>query len=160
MKIFTQWSAPQKLILLQKDRSKIIARAPWLFTTFIGGIISAWILGIFDNTLSEYTAIILFIPFVIGLAGNVGIQGATVIVRGLATGDIQEDNITHIVKNEMLVGVLNGTIFGFLCGALVSLAAEILLNTDPLLGVCCRHWNYISSISSFSSWFSNTHYFY
>jgi len=72
---------------------------------------------------------------VIGLAGNVGIQGATVIVRGLATGDIQEDNITHIVKNEILVGMLNGTIFGFLCGALVSLAAEILLNTDPLLGV-------------------------
>ena len=119
----------------KKTGSKIMARAPWLFTTFIGGIISAWILGIFDNTLSEYTAIILFIPFVIGLAGNVGIQGATVIVRGLATGDIQEDNITHIVKNEILVGMLNGTIFGFLCGALVSLAAEFLLQTDPLLGV-------------------------
>ena len=93
------------------------------------------ILGIFDNTLSEYTAIILFIPFVIGLAGNVGIQGATVIVRGLATGDIQEDNITHIVKNEILVGMLNGAIFGFLCGTLISIFAKFLLNTDPLLGV-------------------------
>jgi magnesium transporter len=118
----------------KKTGSKIIARAPWLFTTFVGGIISAWILGLFDGTLSEYAAIILFIPFVIGLAGNVGIQGATIIVRGLATGDIQEDNIAHIVKNEILVGVLNGTIFGILCGALISLTAEVLLNTDPLLG--------------------------
>jgi magnesium transporter len=118
----------------KKTGSKIMARAPWLFTTFVGGIISAWILGLFDGTLSEYAAIILFIPFVIGLAGNVGIQGATIIVRGLATGDIQEDNIAHIVKNEILVGVLNGTIFGILCGALISLTAEVLLNTDPLLG--------------------------
>ena len=63
----------------------------------MGGVISACILGLFDGTLSEYVAIILFIPFVIGLAGNVGIQGATIIVRGLETGDIQEDNISHIV---------------------------------------------------------------
>jgi magnesium transporter len=118
----------------KKTGSKIIARAPWLFTTFAGGIVSAWILELFDGTLSEYTAIILFIPFVIGLAGNVGIQGATVIVRGIATGDIQADNIKHIVKNEILVGVLNGTIFGFLCGSLISLTADVLLNTDPLLG--------------------------
>ena len=119
----------------KKTGSKIIARAPWLFTTFVGGIISAWILDLFDGTLSEFAAIILFIPFVIGLAGNVGIQGATIIVRGLATGNIQEDNIAHIVKNEILVGILNGTIFGILCGVLISLTAEVLLSADPLLGL-------------------------
>jgi magnesium transporter len=119
----------------KKTGSKIIARAPWLFITFVGGIISAWILGLFDGTLSENAAIILFIPFVIGLAGNVGIQGATIIVRGLATGDIQEDNIAHIVKNEILVGALNGVIFGVLCGTLISLTAEFLLSADPLIGL-------------------------
>ena len=119
----------------KKTGSKIIARAPWLFITFVGGIISAWILGLFDGTLSENAAIILFIPFVIGLAGNVGIQGATIIVRGLATGDIQEDNIAHIVKNEILVGSLNGVIFGVLCGTLISLTAEFLLSADPLIGL-------------------------
>ena len=72
---------------------------------------------------------------VIVLAGNVGIQGATIIVRGLATGDIQEDNISHIVKNEILVGTLNGIIFGVLCGIIISLAAETVLNTDPLIGL-------------------------
>ena len=119
----------------KKTGSKIIARAPWLFITFVGGIISAWILGLFDGTLSENAAIILFIPFVIGLAGNVGIQGATIIVRGLATGDIQEDNIAHIVKNEILLGSLNGVIFGVLCGKLISLTAEFLLSADPLIGL-------------------------
>ena len=133
--IYTMVGTAKSDPFAKKTSSKIIARAPWLFTTFIGGILSAWLLGIFDNTLAEYGAIILFIPFVIGLAGNIGVQGATVIVRGLATGDIQEDNISHIVKNEILVGILNGTIFGILCGALISLTAEVLLKSDPLLGV-------------------------
>ena len=118
----------------KKISSKIIARSPWLFITFIGGLVSAWILGSFHATLTDYAAIIFFIPFVIGLAGNVGIQGATVIVRGLATGDIQKDNLARVVKSEISVGILNGMIFGFLCGGLVYLTSETLLNTNPVLG--------------------------
>ena len=118
----------------KKISSKIIARSPWLFITFLGGLVSAWILGSFHATLIDYAAIIFFIPFVIGLAGNVGIQGATVIVRGLATGDIQKDNLARVVKSEISVGILNGMIFGFLCGGLVYLTSETLLNTNPVLG--------------------------
>ena len=115
--------------------NKIIARAPWLFTTFIGGLISAWILGSYQTTLIDFTAVIFFIPFVIGLAGNVGIQGATVIVRGLATGDIQKNNLAMVVRSELSVGALNGLIFGLLCGSLVYLASESILNTNPILGI-------------------------
>ena len=119
----------------KRIRNKIIARAPWLFTTFIGGLISAWILGLYQTTLIDFTAVIFFIPFVIGLAGNVGIQGATVIVRGLATGDIQKDNLAMVVRSELSVGALNGLIFGLLCGSLVYLASESILNTNPILGI-------------------------
>lgn len=119
----------------KKIRNKIIARIPWLFTTFIGGLISAWVLGLYQTTLADFAAVIFFIPFVIGLAGNVGIQGATVIVRGLATGDIQKENIATVVKSELSVGILNGVIFGLLCGALVHLASESILQTNPVLGL-------------------------
>jgi len=118
----------------KKISNKIIARAPWLFTTFIGGLVSAWVLGYYQVTLADYAAVILFIPFVIGLAGNVGIQGATVIVRGMATGDIQKDNLATVVKSEISVGILNGVIFGLLCGGLVTLTAEPILHTNPVLG--------------------------
>ena len=119
----------------KKISNKILARAPWLFTTFIGGLVSAWILGHFQTTLADYAAVIFFIPFVIGLAGNVGIQGATVIVRGLATGDIQKDNLAKVVKSEISVGILNGVIFGLMCGGLVYLTSESLLHTNPVLGL-------------------------
>jgi len=119
----------------KKISSKIIARAPWLFTTFIGGLVSAWILGVYQVTLADYAAIIFFIPFVIGLAGNVGIQGATVIVRGMATGDIQKDNLAMVVRSEISVGILNGVIFGLACGGLIALVAEPILQTNPVLGL-------------------------
>ena len=118
----------------KKTGSKILARAPWLFTTFLGGLVSAYILNQFQATLNEFTAIIFFIPFVVGIAGNVGLQGSTVIVRGLATGDIQDDNILTVVKSELLVGIFNGFIFGILCGSVVALAAESFLHSSSLLG--------------------------
>ncbi|KMP12557.1 hypothetical protein UZ36_00370 [Candidatus Nitromaritima sp. SCGC AAA799-C22] len=119
----------------KRTANKIIARAPWLFTTFLGGLVSAYVLSLFEGSLAEFATIIFFIPFVLGLAGNVGLQGSTVIVRGLATGDIQEDNIYTVVKSELLVGISNGVIFGILCGGVVALAAKSLLQSSPLLGL-------------------------
>jgi len=51
----------------QRTLRKISARAPWLVTTFLGGILSAFILRYFHLTLEEFTAVLLFIPFVLGL---------------------------------------------------------------------------------------------
>ena len=70
-----------------------------------------------------------------GVSGSVGLQGSTVIIRGLATGDIQKDNILTVVKSELIVGIANGVIFGFLCGFIISLIAESLLQTSPFLGL-------------------------
>jgi len=115
--------------------NKIIARAPWLLTTFVGGLVSAWILQAFKFTVAEFTTVIMFIPFVLGLAGNVGIQGGTVIVRGLATGDIQMDNIKTVVLSEIQVGLINGAIFGALCGLVVTIINRFYIHSPALLGM-------------------------
>lgn len=133
--IFTMIGTAKVDPFAKKTTNKIVARAPWLLTTFIGGLFSAYILNQFQATLNDFATIVFFIPFVIGIAGNIGLQGATVIVRGLATGDIQDDNILTVVKSELLVGILNGLIFGILCGALIALSAETLLHSSPLMGV-------------------------
>ena len=83
----------------------------------------------------DFSTIILFIPFVIGLAGNVGIQGATVIIRGLATGDIQSDNLKTVVKSEILTGLLNGLFFGVLCGLLTAALSIPILHVSPIMGL-------------------------
>lgn len=119
----------------KKTLSKVRARAPWLLTTFFGGMVSAVILKQFEFAISEFSTILFFVPFVLGLAGNVGIQGATVIVRGLATGDIQQDNLRRVVISEISVGLINGALFGFSCGVLIGMAAGPVLGSQPLLGL-------------------------
>lgn len=133
--IYTMVGTTETDPFAKKTSSKIAARAPWLFTTFIGGMISAFVLKSFQISMIEFTAVIFFIPFVLGLAGNVGIQGATVIVRGLATGDIQSDNLSTVIKSEIKVGISNGIIFGGICGTTIIIFAETLLNTSSALGV-------------------------
>ena len=65
-----------------------LARLPWLFASFIGGILAAYIIGNFETQLKRVAALAAFIPIIMGMAGNIGTQSSTIIVRGLATGKI------------------------------------------------------------------------
>ncbi len=132
--IFTMVGTAKVDPFAKKITSKIKVRAPWLLTTFIGGLLSAYILKQFQTTITDFSTVLFFIPFVLGISGNVGLQGSTVIVRGLATGDIQKDNLLTVVRSELVVGIANGIIFGFLCGFIISLIAAPLLQTSPFLG--------------------------
>jgi len=132
--IFTMVGTAKVDPFAKKITSKIKVRAPWLLTTFIGGLLSAWILNLFQGSITDFSTVLFFIPFVLGISGNVGLQGSTVIVRGLATGDIQKDNILTVVKSELIVGITNGIIFGFLCGFIITLTATPLLQASPILG--------------------------
>ena len=132
--IFTMVGTARTDPFAKRAINKIAARAPWLLTTFAGGLLSAFILSFFENRIGSFATIILFVPFVLGLAGNVGIQGATVLVRGLATGDVKQDNLHTVVRSELIVGITNGFIFGILCGGCIALVAEPLLHVHPGLG--------------------------
>lgn len=133
--IFTMVGTAKVDPFAKKIVNKIGSRAPWLFVTFLGGLLSAFIIGAYQDSLVEFTTLILFVPFVIGLSGNVALQGATVIVRGMATGDIQPDNIQRVVRSEISVGLINGIIFGVLCGGLITLATGTLIQANSLLGL-------------------------
>lgn len=133
--IFTMVGTATTDPFAKKIGKKVWARAPWLFVTFLGGLLSAFIIGAYQDTLVEFATIVLFIPFVIGLAGNVAIQGATVIVRGMATGDIQADNLKRVVRSELAVGLINGVIFGVLCGGIITAATGTMIQANPLLGL-------------------------
>ncbi len=132
--IYTMVGTPKVDPFAQRPMNKILARLPWLVPTFIGGIASVFVLKWFESNMIEFGTVIFFIPFVLGLAGNIGIQCATVIVRGLATGDIKMENLKGVVASEILVGCANGFIFALPCGGLIALIAAPVLNASPTLG--------------------------
>ncbi len=91
-------------------------RVPWLLAAFIGGVGAAAVLDKYEATLSTVIQLSAFLPIVMGMAGNVGTQAATVAVRGLATGSLRLSHFKSLLLKELTVGLLLGTFYGLLLG--------------------------------------------
>jgi len=105
-------------------------RLPWLITNLFGGIVTGYFLWFFKVTVKDLFALITFIPVITAMAGNVGIQTSTIMVRGIATKKIDLENLMVLVLKELKVG----TIIGCVCG-IVAGAAASFWHHNPLLGV-------------------------
>lgn len=96
------------------------SRLPWLLITIFGGICSGTVLDHFELTLQQVAALIIFIPMMTGIAGNVGTQSCTVTVRGLATGNVTTKEAFGTILREALLGFA----LGLTVGAIVCLVAS------------------------------------
>jgi magnesium transporter len=97
-------------------------RLPWLVITCVGGLgVSAIIRG-FEDTLAEVIALATFSPLIAGMGGNVGSQTATVVVRGLATGEIKKGQEARTVLREFTSGAMLGSVYA----AVLAMAAFAL----------------------------------
>jgi magnesium transporter len=96
-------------------------RMPWLFASCIGGIIASFIIGYFQSSLSKLAYLAAFIPVIMGMGGNIGVQSATITVRGLATGRLSIRDIWSVVSKQLLVGMMLGLFYGFVVGAVAQL---------------------------------------
>jgi magnesium transporter len=127
-------------ILLKSSWENAQARLPWLFASWIGGIIAVSIIGAFEEYLKSIIALAAFIPVIIGMGGNIGTQSSTIIVRGMATGRIEIGNEFKILLKELRVGLILGGLYGLMLGLFANFR---FMGTDPMLGVvvglsiCC-----------------------
>ena len=98
-------------------------RIGWLFATCFAGIMA----DSMTVSLSSGMDIALlagFIPVVMGMGGNVGVQSATIAVRGLATGHIQIGGALSFIWREIRVGVILGLVYGGLIGGYAFMANQ------------------------------------
>lgn len=95
------------------------ARLPWLIMGLFGGILAAAVINQFESSLEKVIALSFFFPVIMAMGGNTGTQAATVVVRGLATGDIGLVNVGKRLWVEMKVALVNGVICGVLLGVIV-----------------------------------------
>ena len=96
--------------------SNLKQRYPWLLASCIGGFIAAFVMAPFSGQLESTPFLALFIPIIMGMGGNVGIQSSTIIVRGLATGHIELDRVKSVIRRELGIGLVLGIGYGFLVG--------------------------------------------
>ncbi len=90
-------------------------RLPWLLVTLLGGLGIAELIHHFDPLLRQELLLAGFIPIVMGMEGNVGIQAATVTVRGIATGRI-DGSVSRAVGQEVFNGAVLGLFFALAIG--------------------------------------------
>ncbi len=105
-------------ILLKSSWEGAKSRLPWLFASWVGGLVAALIIGVFEGMLETVVALAAFIPVVLGMGGNIGTQSSSIIVRGLATGRVDIGSTFAVVFKEMRVGLILGIFYGALLGVL------------------------------------------
>jgi len=115
-------------------------RMPWLLVSLFGESVSGAVLHSFDKTLQQFIAISFFIPLIMALGGNTGIQSQTIIVRSIAIGKIRELGIKYIVLRQLRVAVTIGIICGILVGAIAfvtqrDMALAIAVGTSLFLSM-------------------------
>ncbi len=84
-------------------------RIPWLLILMIGGAFTGGIISKFENVLSAVVALTAFIPMLMDTGGNSGSQSSTLIIRGLATGEIALKDIWKVLWKEFRISLIAGT---------------------------------------------------
>jgi magnesium transporter len=113
--------AGEEFIETKSTFKNIKMRMPWLFASCVGGIIASFIIGHFQASLSKLAYLAAFIPVIMGMGGNIGVQSATITVRGLATGRLNIRDIWSVVYKQLLVGLMLGLFYGFAVGLVAQL---------------------------------------
>ena len=83
-------------------------RLPWLNINLLTAFLAAAVVGIFEDTIAQFTALAVLLPVVAGQSGNTGAQALAVIMRGLALREIRIRHWRRVLFKELLVGCING----------------------------------------------------
>lgn len=95
-------------------RSSMV-RLPWLLVTLVGGTLTSWILRNYVSRIADVLILAAFVPIVLAMGGNAGIQASVLVVRGIALGTFKGRDLWRLLLRE----VLTGAIMGLVCAAAV-----------------------------------------
>jgi magnesium transporter len=87
-------------------------RAVWLGVNLVTAFLASFVIGLFESSIEQMVALAVLMPIVASMGGNAGTQTLTMVVRGLGTKTISRANALVILRKELMVGSLNGLIWG------------------------------------------------
>lgn len=104
------------------------SRLPWLLIALCGGLLVSKVIGVFEEELAKVAILMIFIPLIAAMGGNVGVQSSAIVVQGLANKSLSADNIVRRLIKEFGIACLNGII----CASLLFLYTWLFLDSHAL----------------------------
>ena len=111
-------------------RESLRKRLPWLGINLVTAFLAAAVVGLFEGTIDLFPVLAVFMPIVAGMGGNAGTQTLTVIVRGIALGELTWSNSRKALLKEAVVGLGNGIVLGAAAAGVVW-----MVRGNPTLGL-------------------------
>ncbi|MDH3326852.1 MAG: magnesium transporter [Gammaproteobacteria bacterium] len=93
-------------------------RSIWLGINLLTALLASWVIAQFSATIEQMVALAILMPIVASMGGIAGSQTLTLVIRGLAVGQVGKSNSRKLLYKEMMIGALNGTLWAAIIGAL------------------------------------------
>ncbi|RLQ22068.1 CBS domain-containing protein [Seongchinamella sediminis] len=91
-------------------------RLVWLHINLLTAFLAAAVVGLFEATIAQFTALAILLPVVAGQSGNAGSQALAVTMRGLALKEINTLHWRQVLTKEVQIGLINGSALALTCG--------------------------------------------
>ncbi len=102
--------------LFSPVKRAVRGRVVWLGINLLTAFMAAFVIGRFEVTLEKIVALAVLMPIVAGIGGNAAVQVLTLMVRGLALGQVGPSNARILLWKELRVGLINGLLIGSIVG--------------------------------------------
>ncbi|MCS3903623.1 magnesium transporter [Methylohalomonas lacus] len=111
-------------------------RHPWLLINLVTAFAAAFVVGMFEDTITQVVALAVFLPVLAGQSGNTGCQALAITLRGITLGQLRDYPVRKLLRKEILLGALNGAIVGLIAGIAMFGYAMATESMQPLtLGI-------------------------
>ncbi|SDH11351.1 magnesium transporter [Halanaerobium congolense] len=97
------------------------SRLPWMFINLATAFLATFTVAIFEDVISQVVALAAAMPIVAGMGGNAGTQTLSIVIRGIALGEIDFKDNWKLLFKEAMVGIINGTATGLVTGLILYL---------------------------------------
>ncbi|MCH1924654.1 magnesium transporter [Shewanella sp. C32] len=105
-------------------------RAVWLGINLLTAFLASATIGMFENVLAKVVALAVLMPIVASMGGIAGSQTLTLMIRGMAMGQISIGNLFALFRNELAIGAINGVAWSLVIGAVAG-----WWFADPMMGI-------------------------
>lgn len=116
--------------VLDSARRSFGMRSPWLLINLVTAFAAASVVKLFEGTIETFVILAVLLPVVAGLGGNAATQTLTIVVRGLALGELELRHAKRVLVKEAMVGLANGLLVGT-----VAAFVAYLLGANYIIGL-------------------------